>query len=191
MLRKLLIFLLASLAFAQDPINPALRPPAGAQVAIVAFEDLECPDCRRVHPTLEDAARANNVPLVVRDFPLPFHEWSFDAAVTARYFDSRSNDLGNHYRDYIFENQPQITKDNLRPFSERFAAANQLELPANLDPNGKFAAQVTADRDLGKSINVTHTPTIYVVSAKSQGKPFIEVIDRSELNQLIAAMKSE
>ncbi|HEX8817197.1 MAG TPA: thioredoxin domain-containing protein [Terriglobales bacterium] len=184
------LVLLASLAFAQDAVNPALRPPAGAQVAIIAFEDLECPDCRREHPKLEEAARTNNVPLVLHDFPLPFHEWSFEAAVTARYFDARSKDLGNQYRDYIFQNQPEINKDNLRSYSEKFAAQNKLDLPANPDPNGKFAAQVTADRDLANSIGIRRTPTIYVVSDKIQ-KPFIEVIDRTELNQLIQAMKSE
>jgi protein-disulfide isomerase len=181
----------ACFARSQDPVNPALRPPAGTQVAIVAFEDLECPDCRRAHPMLEEAARTHSIAFVVRDFPLPFHEWSFDAAVTARYFDSRSKDLGSQYRDYIFQNQPQITKDNLRSYSERFAAQNKIDLRTTVDPDGKFAAQVTADRDLGKSLNVTHTPTIYVVSAKTQGSPFIEVIDRSQLDQLIEVMKSE
>ena len=33
--------------FAQDSVNPALRPPKGAQIAIVVFEDLQCPQCRR------------------------------------------------------------------------------------------------------------------------------------------------
>jgi hypothetical protein len=34
------ILLLTVHAFAQDEVNPVLRPPKGAQVAIVVFEDM-------------------------------------------------------------------------------------------------------------------------------------------------------
>jgi protein-disulfide isomerase len=186
-----LVLSLAFLAFAQEDVNPVLRPPKGAQVAIVVFEDLECPDCRRAMPLLEDASKTYKIPLVMHDFPLPFHKWSFDAAVTARYFDTHSKQLGNQYRDYIFEHQPEITAETLRSFSDKFATDHKVDLPFVVDPQGKFAAQVTADRDLGKSIHLEHTPTIYVVSNKTQGKPFVEVVDRSQLFQLIDAMKAE
>lgn len=186
-----MVLLLAGLAFAQEDVNPALRPPRGAQVAIVVFEDLECPDCRRATPLLEEAAKTYKIPLVIHDFPLPFHQWSFDAAVIARYFDTHSKQLGREYRDYIFQHQPEITAANLREFSEKFATAHKVDLPFVVDPQGKFAAEVTADRDKGKSVHIDHTPTIYVVSSKTQGKPFVEVVDRSQLFQLIDAMKAE
>lgn len=182
---------LTCLLFAQEPVNPVLRPPRGAQVAIVVFEDLECPDCRRAAPLLDEAAKTYKIPLVTHDFPLPFHKWSFEAAVTARYFDSQSKALGHEYRSYIFEHQPEITAENLRSFSERFAADHKVTLPFAIDPQGKLAAEVTADRDLGKSIHLEHTPTIYVVSSRTQGKPFVEVVDRTQLFQLIDAMKAE
>jgi len=182
---------LASLLRAQDPVNPVLRPPKGAQIAIVVFEDLECPDCRRAAPLLNEAAKTYKIPLVTHDFPLPFHKWSFEAAIIARYFDLRSKQLGHGYRDYIFEHQPEITPETLRAFSEKFAADHKVELPFVVDPQGKLAAAVTADRDLGKSINLEHTPTIFVVSNRSQGKPFVEVVDRAQLFQLIDAMKAE
>jgi protein-disulfide isomerase len=182
---------LTCLLFAQEPVNPVLRPPKGSQVAIVVFEDLECPDCRRAAPLLEEAAKTYKIPLVTHDFPLPFHKWSFQAAVIARYFDSQSKLLGHEYRTYIFEHQPEVTPENLQGFSERFAAEHKTTLPFAIDPQGKLAAQVTADRDLGKSIHLEHTPTIYVVSNRTQGKPFVEVVDRNQLFQLIDAMKAE
>ncbi len=187
----LVFALFAAFARAQEPVNPVLRPPKGAQVAIVVFEDLECPDCRRASPLLEEAAKTYKIPLVIHDFPLPFHEWSFDAAVNARYFDSRSKILGNQYRAFTFEHQPEITKTNLRAYSEKFAAEHKVDLPFVVDPQGKFAKEVTDDRDLGKGIPIEHTPTIYVVSNKTQGKPFVEVVDRDQLYQLIDAMKAE
>src|SRR6267142_4060665 len=98
----LAFLLVASLASAQT-VDPALRPPKGAQVALVVFEDLQCPDCRRAAPLVAEAGRTYKIPVVRHDFPLPMHNWSFDAAVIARYFDSHSHELGYQYRDYIFE----------------------------------------------------------------------------------------
>jgi protein-disulfide isomerase len=177
--------------FAQEPVNPVLRPPKGSKVAIVVFEDLECPDCRRAAPLLDEAAKTYKIPLVTHDFPLPFHKWSFEAAVIARYFDAQSKQLGHEYRDYMFEHQPEITPENMRGFSQKFAADHKTSLPFVVDPQGNLAAEVTADRDLGKSIHLEHTPTIYVVSSRTQGKPFVEVVDRSQLFQLIDAMKAD
>jgi protein-disulfide isomerase len=191
LLASAVFLLLASHVSAQDAVNPVLKPPKGAQVAIVVFEDLECPDCRRAAPLVQEAAKTYKIPVVRHDFPLPFHKWSFDAAVIARYFDARSKQLGTQYRDYIFEHQPEITAENLRGFSEKFAADHKVDLPFVVDPQGKLAAEVTADRDLGKSIHLEHTPTIYVVSSKTQGKSFVEVVDRTQLFQLIDAMKAE
>jgi len=41
------------------------------------------------------------------------------------------------------------------------------------------------------AVGIQHTPTIYVVSNKTQGKPFVEVVDRSKLFELIDTMKRE
>ncbi len=184
------ILLLASLATAQDA-DAVLKPPKGADVAIVVFEDLQCPDCRRAAPLLEEAAKVYKIPVVRHDYPLPIHNWSFDAAVLARYFDTHSKPLGNAFRDYIFEHQPEILPETLRGFAERFAADRKIDLPFVVDPQGKLAAAVRADRDLGTRIGLNHTPTIYVVSNKSNSKPFVEVVDRSQLFQLIDTMKRE
>jgi len=184
--------LLASVAFAQEAVNPALRPPKGAQVAIVVFEDLQCPQCRREAPIVAQAGKTYKIPVVRHDFPLPMHNWSFEAAVMAHYFDSRSRQLGLDFRDYIFEHQPEIFTTNLRQFAEKFAADHKVDLPFVVDPQGKFAAEVNADRELGKELRLEHTPTIYVVSSKPKGHPFVEVKEpSSELFQSIDAMKAE
>jgi len=191
--RPLAIFLLtASLsALAQAPVNPVLRPPKGARVAIVVFEDLQCPDCRRAAPLVEEASKTYKIPVVRHDFPLPFHSWSWDAAILARYFDTHSKALGNEFRDYIFANQLEVTPQNLRGYAEKFAAEHKVDLPFVVDPDGKLAALINADKQLGKDINIQHTPTLYVVSNKRKGKPFVEVVDRSQLYALIDTMLKE
>ena len=56
---------------------------------------------------------------------------------------------------------------------------------------GRFAGQVKADFAVGQRVGIEHTPTIYVVSSKAYGKPFVEVVDRSKLYSIIDQMKSE
>jgi protein-disulfide isomerase len=185
-----LLFLVTLAAFAAD-VPEVLRPPKGAQVALVVFEDLQCPDCRRAAPLVAQAGQTYKIPVVRHDFPLPMHNWSFEAAVLARYFDTHSKMLGNAFRDSVFEHQLEITPDNLHGFAEKFAAEHKVDLPFVVDPVGKLAALVLADRELGKSINLQHTPTIFVVSNKRAGKPFVEVVDRSQLYALIDSMKRE
>ena len=176
--------------FAQEAPE-ALRPPKGAQIAIVVFEDLQCPQCGRVAPLLAQAGRTYKIPVVRHDFTLPMHNWSFEAAVLARYFDTHSKEMGNEFRDTVFEHQLEINPQNLRGFAEKFAAEHKIGLPFVVDPSGKLAGLVRADKDLGTSLHVDHTPTIWVVSNKRTGKPYVEVTDTSQLYVLIDAMKKD
>ena len=185
------LFLLLSLpVFGQDAPE-ALRPPKGSQIAIVVFEDLQCPQCGRVAPVLAMAARNYKIPLVQHDFPLPMHNWSYDAAVMARYFDTHSKELGNEFRETVFAHQLEITPATLRGFADKFATEHKIGLPFLIDPEGKLAAQVKADKDLGTALHIEHTPTIWVVSNKKTGKSYVEVADTSQLYVTIDAMMKE
>jgi protein-disulfide isomerase len=176
--------------FAQDAPE-ALRPPKGAQIALIVFEDLQCPQCGRVAPLLVQASHTYKIPLVQHDFPLPLHNWSFEAAVLARYFDTHSKEIGNAFRETVFAHQLEINPQNLRGFADKFAAEHKIGLPFVVDPDGKLAALVRADKDLGMSLHIEHTPTIWVVSNKHTSKPYVEVTDTSQLYVMIDAMKKE
>jgi protein-disulfide isomerase len=183
------LMLLVTFSYSAD--TSSLKPPPGAKVAIVEFIDLQCPDCANANPLIKEAAKTYNIPIVRHDFPLPKHSWSYDAAVIAKYFDSKSPQLGSAWRDYCFMNQPAITPENLRSNAESFAKQNNTSLPFVVDPDGKFATEVKADFALGQRVGIEHTPTIYVVSNKAYGKPFVEVVDRSKLYSIIDEMKSQ
>lgn len=164
----------------------ALRPPAGARVALIEFEDMECPDCARANPLLREAEAKYKIPLVRHDFPLPFHNWSMNAAVNARWFDTKSKAIGDEYRDQVFANQVSIVSpETLRQFTEKFAQSHGIAMPFAIDPQGSLASLVKADYALGQRVGIEHTPTIWVVTANSKGAPFVEVVDRTKLYQLI------
>jgi|SRR5215475_2165911 len=189
LLLTLCVLATGAVSTAQDP--SLLRPPKGAPVALIVFEDLQCPKCRTDSPLEVEAARAHNIPLVRHDFPLPMHNWSFQAAVLARYFETKSRELGDQFREYIFQHQPEITPDNLQSFAQKFANDHKVDLPFVVDPQGKLAAQVNADKELGRKVGIEHTPTIYVVSSRNPSRPFVEVTDSKQLFQTIEAMKSD
>jgi protein-disulfide isomerase len=180
-----------SLTARSEDASEALRPPKGAQVALVVFEDLQCPQCGRTAPLLVQASKTYKIPLVQHDFPLPMHNWSFEAAVLARYFDAHSKEVGNAFRETVFEHQMEINPQNLRGFSEKFAADHKIGLPFVVDPDGKLAAQVRADKEIGVGLHIDHTPTIFIVSNKRAGKPYVEVTDTNQLYVMIDAMKKE
>lgn len=163
-----------------------LKPPPGARVAIVEFDDMECPQCAFVNPILMGAATKYHIPWVRYDFPLPFHPWSFQAAVDARWFDTKSKKLGDDFRNSVFANQRSIeTKPELRTFAENFAQQHAIGFPFVIDPQGKLAAQVKADYALGQRVGIQHTPTIWVVTDQTKGVPYVEVVDPNHLYSII------
>jgi protein-disulfide isomerase len=169
----------------------SLKPPPGAKVAIVMFEDLECPDCSRAFPVVHEAANAHHIPVVLHDFPLSKHPWSFEAAVNARFFDTKSKKLGDEFRGYIYQNQPQITADNLHQYIQKFADDHKVPLPFAIDPDGKLKALVQADYALGQRIGLEHTPTIFVIGSGGASTPFVEVVNRDQLSQIIEDMQKK
>ena len=183
------VLLMMTSAFAAD--NNALKPPAGSKVAIVVFEDLECPSCGSAEPMLKAAEKSEGVPLVRHDFPIPQHRWSADAHIFARYFDTVSPAVGEEYRHWIFLNQRSINKSNLRDKTNQFAAEHKTALPLFVDPSGQLKAKVTADFNLGQQLGVSQTPTIYVVGDVKNSPSSIPVTDVNQLVSTIDQMKQQ
>jgi len=158
--------------------NSALHPPAGARVAIVEFDDLECPTCAYYNLVLRQAAQHCKIPWIRHDYIIPYHNWSRKAAVAARWFDSRSKSLGDDYRDAVFADQSNIYNQGvLNQFTEKFAQQHGVAIPFAVDPLGKLDAEVSADSELGKRTGVDATPTIFIVSSGPKGAGYTQVLD--------------
>lgn len=189
----LLLFSAVVGARAQFNDTAALHPPAGVKVAIVEFSDLQCPACAQANPLLIAAAAKYKIPWVRHDFLIPYHSWSFNAAVKARWFDTKSKALGNQYRDAVFANQNEIyNMGMLSQFTEKFAQSHSIAMPTAIDPQGKLAADVQADNALSKSTGITQTPTVFVVTSNGKGAPYIRVTDfQSQLDAVITQALAE
>ena len=154
------------------------------RVAIVEFEDLECPLCAHVAPTVAGALTHYKIAFLRHDFLIPGHVWSRQGAITARYLeDKKSPELAEQYRRDVFANQQAIaTPDDLQTFTTRwFDAHGKIGLPTFIDPSGRFAAEVQADITTGERLGVLHTPTIVVIGPRG----WIEVTQIGQLDRAI------
>lgn len=188
--RRSLLGFLAGLIFASRAFAAAdastLELPRGVDVALVVFEDLQCPDCARAHPQLMATSKSEGVPLVIHDFPITRHAWAFPAAILARWFTLQSPQLGTDFRSFIFEHQRDIDPSKLRAVAEQFAQARGVTLPEQIDADGKLMTLVQADFDLGVKIGLQYVPLIFVVT---RGAGWVEVTDTAKLPEAIAEMK--
>ena len=161
-----------------------LKPPAGAKVAIIEFEDLECEYCAMASPIVRAAMSHYNIPRVHHDFIIQSHTWSRTAAIYARYLEDKvSPQAAEDFRRDVFANQPLISnQDDLQRFARKWFQSHGQQIPFVIDPSGRCAAEVAADCTLGFRLGLVHTPTIIVVTAHQ----WIEV---TKPNQLYAAIE--
>jgi protein-disulfide isomerase len=160
-----------------------LKPPAGAKVAIIEWEDLECPACAHAFPFVHAAMAQYHIPLVRYDFQIPGHVWSHEASIYARYLqDKVSEEMATDYRRQVFASQFRISsKDDLNKFTQQYFTSHGKQMPFVVDPTGQLAREVDADRNLGDKLGLHETPTIIVVTPKG----WIQVRDVNNLYQAI------
>ena len=166
-----------------------LKPPAGIKVAIVEFEDLQCPYCAYAAPIVRSALKQYKIPLVHYDSLIPGHNWSRAAAINARYLeDKASPKLAEDFRRDVFANQAMISnQDDLQNFTRKWFQSHNLQMPFLIDPSGRCAAEVKADCDVAIRLGIHHTPTIVVVT----NKEWIEVTKPTELYAAIDRAESD
>lgn len=161
-----------------------LKPPAGAKVAVIEWEDLECPSCAHAFPFVHMAIHHYKIPLVRYDFHIPSHVWSHEGALYARYLeDKASPELATQYRRELFASQIKIAnKDDLNRFTKEFFTRHGQEVPGVWDPTGQLEREVNEGDVLGRRLNSRmYTPTIVVVTPTE----WIEVKDVEDLNETI------
>ena len=166
-----------------------IHPPPGQRIAIYEFEDLECPACARAWPMVQAAVNHYHIAYVRKDFPLPMHIWSFDAAVWARYLqDKVSPAVAEEYRGAVFAAQVGIaSKDDMMAFTRRFFEQHGLQMPFVADPTGELKREVLADKALGEKMGLSQTPTIFVCTDRR----WVQVTDPTMLYQTIEQMEAQ
>jgi protein-disulfide isomerase len=150
-------------------INGPERGPKDAPVTIVEFGDLQCPACKAAQPTIEALVAAEpNVRFVFQNFPLEMHNWAAKAAAYADCVGRASNDEFWKFIAKTYETQSEITAENADEKLTAIAAGVGLTGAdiAACAAKPETKARIDASLALGKSVDVTGTPTLFINGRK-------------------------
>ena len=145
------------------------RGPKDASVTIVEFGDLQCPACKAAQPTIENLAAAEpKARFVFQNFPLDMHNWAAKGAAYADCVGRASSDAFWKFLSKTYETQSDITAENA---DEKLTAiADGVGLKgadiAACAAKPETKAHVDASLALGKSVEVTGTPTLFINGRK-------------------------
>jgi protein-disulfide isomerase len=138
-------------------------PARGAKeplVTIVEWSDFQCPFCARVEPTLTQllADYPDDVRLVWRDQPLPFHPRALPAALAARAAGAQGKFWQMH--DKLFSDREHLERaDFVRYAADLGLDAKRFNAALDSD-NAKNA--VEDDAGAGRKVGARGTPTFFI-----------------------------
>ena len=157
-------------ASARTKLKNAFGPgkgPATAAIDIVEFSDLECPHCKASQPIIEKLqGDFPQVRFVFQQFPLPasLHPWARKAAQYADCAAQANKENFWKYVNAIFDAQGGIAlataDDKLKELAT--GAGYDAAAIAQCAENPATDARVQKSLDLGESLGVNQTPTVYV-----------------------------
>lgn len=153
----------------QKGITGPERGPKDAAVTIVEFGDLQCPACKAAQPTIEALVAAEpNARFVFQNFPLEMHNWAAKGAAYADCVGRSSNDAFWKFVSKTYETQSDITAENadekLTAIADGVGVKGAEIAACAVKPETK--SHVDASIGLGKSVDVTGTPTLYINGRK-------------------------
>jgi len=163
-------------------INGPSRGPATAPVTVVEFGDFQCPHCKEAQPTLDKLANeGKNARVVFQNFPLPMHDWAMKASSYADCIGRTSNDAFWKFVSSVYGAQSEITASNadekLTALADGVGVKGSDTAACAVKP--ETATRVQRSIDLGTSLGVNSTPTIFINGRKvsSGGLPY-EVLQK-------------
>jgi len=146
------------------------RGPATAPVTLVAFEDLQCPSCRQAHPVLEKLrTEFPNTRFVFQHFPLTsIHKWAFRAAVVSECVAGESDAAFWKFVETVYEHQTEITEANAEQKLAAYAVASGADATSlkACAASPEVAKRVVSSVELGHSLGVSATPTVFINGRK-------------------------
>jgi protein-disulfide isomerase len=150
-------------------ITGPARGPKDAPVTIVEFGDLQCPACKAAQPTIEALVAAEpNARFVFQNFPLEMHNWAAKGAAYADCVGHASNDAFWKFIAKTYETQADITAETadekLTAIADGAGVKGAEIAACAAKPETK--SRVDASIALGKSVDVTGTPTLYINGRK-------------------------
>jgi len=171
-------------------VNGFSRGPAQAAVTIVEFTDMQCPHCAKAAPTMDQlVALEPDARFVLQNFPLPAHNWAEKAAAYVDCVGRASNEAVWKFVDKTFADQSNITEANADEKLKAIATASGVKADeiAACAVKPETKARIEASIALGKSVNVTGTPAIFINGRQVSGGAPVESLQK--IVQFAASME--
>jgi protein-disulfide isomerase len=172
----------------------------GAPLNIVVFSDFQCPNCKEearvIHEEIPKAF-PKDVWVFFKNFPLEsIHNWAKTAAIAGRCVFREKPAAFWDFHDWIYQNQAEITPDNLKTKLLGWAETRGIEA-AKLGPCiDTKATEKEVEREVaeGRALGVNATPTMFINGRMLTGAiPWstVEQILKVELEYAKKASKDE
>ncbi|MBM3768081.1 MAG: hypothetical protein FJW32_22080 [Acidobacteria bacterium] len=155
-------------------LGPAIGT-SGAPVVVTIFSDFQCPYCKEEGKML----RANliqtyskEVRAYFKDFPLEqIHNWAKPAAIAGRCVFREEQAKSWDFHDWVFDKQDQLKLEDFRAKFEGFLNDKKINAPNVLKCYDSKSTEDDVNRsfNLGRAVEVTSTPTIFVNGRKLAG----------------------
>lgn len=149
--------------------NDHTRGAKNPKVWLVEYSDYECPFCKQYHPTTTQVLQdhPDDVQLVFRHYPLPFHANAQKAAEASECVAKLAgNEAFWKFSDIYFErttsNGNGVALDQIAKLAGE-AGANADAVQKCMD-SGEMADEVKSDMEKGSTAGVTGTPGTFVVT---------------------------
>jgi len=149
--------------------NATLLKDTSAPVTIVEFSDLQCPYCKSAQPIIDKLLEEKpNTRLVFQHFPLPMHIWAMKAAAYGQCVADQNPAAFWKFVQGVYDAQESVNEGNvdekLTAIATAAGADGARAAACSAQPN--TLAQVQVSIDLGKSVGVGGTPTVFINGRK-------------------------
>ncbi|MEO6954817.1 MAG: thioredoxin domain-containing protein, partial [Polyangia bacterium] len=159
------------------------RGPSTAKVTIIQFSDFQCPFCSKVEPTITELEKeyGNDLRVIWKDNPLPFHPNAMPAALAAK----AANDQGKfwEFHDKLFADQAHLDPTTYEKYASE-TGINVAKWKAAVDAK-KHEGDIKDDMALAEKFGARGTPSFFINGRPLRGaqpkEAFKTVIDKEIL----------
>ncbi len=153
-----------------DPGVSAIIGKKDAPVTIVEFSDFQCPFCARFYPVAKDvlAAYPNQVRLIVKNFPLPFHPNARPAAKLAMAANEQGKFQG--MMESLLANGGDVTEPKIKEYAKNLGLDYNKLMADYKNKDAQWEKQIQDDMQLGGNVDMRGTPTFYLNGRKTNAR---------------------
>lgn len=145
--------------------NDATRGSRLAAVTIVVFSDFQCPFCSRLVPVLDrlyEEYGGDNVRIVFKNQPLPFHQHAQPAAEVGQgVLELAGNEAFWRFHNMVFAKQQRLSDPDMLLGLAVAAGADEQGIREGMRAK-RWETKVNRDREVARSKGASGTPTSFI-----------------------------